>query len=159
MRWAIVCHWLQHKMNSTTVLNKRILRRSVLILLAMLVSASIWASPAFALDYNRENLLGRDSQRAHRSRADNRLTHSAHRYLQTGPGFLQQPSGRHSTHRSWCRWCRCITESIYIMTNHQDRVFPSWLITETCPKLSHISQKDYDYAIKQSVNDLRKTTR
>ena len=47
-------------MNSTTVLNKRILRRSVLILLAMLVSASIWASPAFALDYNRENLLGRD---------------------------------------------------------------------------------------------------
>ncbi len=47
-------------MNSTTVQPKQILR-SVLVLLAMLVSLSIWAtSPAFALDYNRENLLGRD---------------------------------------------------------------------------------------------------
>ncbi len=46
-------------MNCTTVLKKQILR-SVLVLLAMLVSLSMWATPAFALDYNRENLLGRD---------------------------------------------------------------------------------------------------
>lgn len=46
-------------MISTTVLSKQILRNG-LIILAMLASLSIWASPAFALDYNRENLLGRD---------------------------------------------------------------------------------------------------
>lgn len=43
----------------STMLFKRILRNG-LIILAMLASLSIWASPAFALDYNRENLLGRD---------------------------------------------------------------------------------------------------
>ena len=47
-------------MSSTTVLNKQILRRKVLVLLVMLVSLCAWAFPAFALDYNRENLLGRD---------------------------------------------------------------------------------------------------
>ncbi|MBW4664504.1 MAG: pentapeptide repeat-containing protein [Chroococcus sp. CMT-3BRIN-NPC107] len=47
-------------MNSITVLKKQILK-SLLVLLAMLISLSMWTtSPAFALDYNRENLLGRD---------------------------------------------------------------------------------------------------
>ncbi len=47
-------------MISTTKLYKRILRNG-LVLLGMLVSLGIWAtSPAFALDYNRENLINTD---------------------------------------------------------------------------------------------------
>lgn len=43
----------------STILYKRILRNG-LIILVMLASVITWASPVFALDYNRENLLGRD---------------------------------------------------------------------------------------------------